>query len=124
MEKKELKDLLDAHILTDDKAFIKEFKSNPPQVCERLQWQPGEGIVSELPTKDLIQLLSRYLNNDGIYVKNILHYLLRCERLLTWIAEAQGVDVDKKFKEDAKIKAEQMEQNLSKIKEQLKNTGK
>lgn len=124
MDKKEFKTLLDSHILTDDEEFVNEYKSNPPQVAEKLQWQPGEAIISELSKKDLIQLLSRYLNNEGTYIKNILHFLLRIERMLTWELEAKGIDVNKKFKEDAKKKAEQMELNLAQAKAELENLSK
>jgi len=118
------KELLKKHLLTDDKEFVAQYEANPPQIIKDLQWQAGEGIISELDPKDWVQLLSRYLNNDGVYVKNILHFLLRCERLLTWIAEANGVNVDAKFKQDAKEKLEKQEELNKLIKEQLKNSVK
>lgn len=120
MNKKQIEELLKEHCLTNDKDFVKSYKENPPQIIEKLQWFAGEGIVSELSTKDLVQLLSRYLNDNGIYIKNILHFILRIEKLLTFIAEKEGIDVNKAFKEDAKKVAEKMEENLQKSKEAIK----
>lgn len=120
MEKNEkLEKLLDEHLLSKDKDFIESYKQNPPQVQEKLEWQPGEAIISELDVKDLIQLGSRYLNNLSIYDKNILHFIIRIERLLTWLLEAQGVNVQEKFKEDAKAQAELIEEKIRVAKEQL-----
>ena len=116
MEKEKL---LAAHLLTEDKDFIESYKQNPPQIQEKLEWQPGEAIISELDKKDLIQLGSRYLNNLSIYDKNILHFVIRIERLLTWLLEAQGVNVQEKFKEDAKAQAELIEEKIRVAKEQL-----
>lgn len=121
MNKKEIEELLKEHCLTDDKEFIKNYKENPPQIIEKLQWFAGEGIISELSTKDLVQLLSRYLNDGGVYIKNILHFILRIEKLLTFIAVKLGVNVNEEFKNDAKKIAEKMEENLQKSKEALKN---
>jgi len=117
MEKTKLEKLLSEHLLTDDPNVVEAYKNNPPQIIEKLQWECGEGIISELDNKDLIQLLSRYLNNDGVYVKNILHLLLRIEKLLTFIAKKSGVDVDKEFKDDAKKQAE-----ILKIRESTKES--
>ena len=116
MEKEKL---LADHLLTEDKDFVESYKQNPPQVQEKLEWQPGEAIISELDKKDLIQLGSRYLNNLSIYDKNILHFVIRIERLLTWLLEAQGVNVQEKFKEDAKAQAELIEEKIRVAKEQL-----
>ena len=116
MEKEKL---LADHLLTEDKDFVESYKQNPPQIQEKLEWQPGEAIISELDKKDLIQLGSRYLNNLSIYDKNILHFVIRIERLLTWLLEAQGVNVQEKFKEDAKAQAELIEEKIRVAKEQL-----
>lgn len=121
MEKK-VEELIKEHLLTDDKEFKNAYEQNPPLVATEIQWQPGEQIISELPQKDLIQLLSRYLNNDGVYVKNLLHLLLRIEKELTWLLEANGVDVNKKFKEDAKRQAELIEENIEKAKQEIKKS--
>ena len=115
----EIEKLLAAHLISKDKDFVESYKQNPPQVQEKLEWQPGEAIISELDIKDLIQLGSRYLNNLSIYDKNILHFIIRIERLLTWLLEAQGVNVQEKFKEDAKAQAELIEEKIRVAKEQL-----
>jgi hypothetical protein len=39
--------------------------------------------------------------------------------LLTWLLEAQGVNVQEKFKEDAKAQAELIEEKIRVAKEQL-----
>ena len=122
MEKKELLKLIAEHLLTDDKEFVKAYKENEPQIQEKLQWQPGEAIISELSTKDLIQLGSRYLNNISVYEKNLLHLLIRIEKELQWLLEIQGVDVQKKFREDAKKQAELLEQRIEKSKEEIKKS--
>lgn len=122
-KKLDSKGLVESHLIEKDKEFVKAYKQNPPQVAEKLQWQPGEQIVSELDEKDLIQLLSRYLNNDGVYVKNILHLLLRIEKELSWLLERFGVDINAKFKEDAKLQAELIEKRLAESKEALKNVA-
>ena len=117
MEKEKL---LKEHLITDEKGFVDAYNENPPQIQEKLEWQPGEAIISELSTKDLIQLASRYLNNDAVYTKNILHLLIRMERLLTWLLEAQGVDVQARFREDAKKQAELLEKRIEDSKAELK----
>ena len=124
MEKTQLEKLLAEHLLTNDEEFVKQYKENPPQVVEGLQYQPGEAIISELPTKDLVQLGSRYLNNISVYEKNILHLLIRIEKELTWLLEEKGVDVQKKFREDAKLQAEALENRIKQSMEELKNLSK
>ena len=116
--------LLKEHMLSTDEEFVKAYEENPPIIEEKLGWQPGEIIISELPPKDQAQVLSRYLNNLSIYDKNNLHLLLRIERLLTWLCEAQGIDVAKKFREDAKAQAELMEARLQASKKALENSTK
>ena len=116
--------LLKEHLLTEEKEFVKEYKENPPQIQEKLGWQPGEAIISELSAKDLIQLGSRYLNNISVYEKNILHLLIRVEKELAWLLEEKGVDVQAKFREDAKLQAELLEQRIENSKKELKNFAK
>lgn len=123
MNEKELARVILAHLLTEDEEFVKAYKENPPQVATNLQWQPGEGIISELSKKDLIQLASRYANDLSVYVKNILHFELRIERLLTWLCEAQGIDVKAKFKEDAKAKEQELQERIEKSKEDLEKSN-
>lgn len=118
------KTLLKEHLLTEDKEFVNAYKENPPQIQKKLEWQPGEAIISELSEKDLIQLGSRYLNNLSVYSKNILHFMIRIEKLLTWLLEAQGIDVQAKFKEDAKAQAELMEEKIKIAKEKLEKSVK
>lgn len=121
---KEIVELIKNHLLTNDEEFAKAYKANPPHIAAELQWQPGEVIVSELSTKDLIQLASRYTNDLVTFVKNILHFELRIEKLLTWLCEVNGIDVAAKFKEDAKIKQEQMEKQLAANKKALEEAAK
>ena len=116
--------LLKEHMLSSDEEFVKEYEKNPPMVEEKLQWQPGEIIISELPPKDLAQVLSRYLNNISVYNKNMLHLLLCMERLLTWLCEERGIDVAQKFKEDARAQAELMEARIQASKKALENSPK
>lgn len=124
MQKEELEKLLLDHLLTDEKEEVEQYKQNPPQVIEKLQWQPGEAIIGKLSKEDLLQLLSRYLNNDGVYTKNILHLLIRIEKELQWLLEEKGVDVQAKFREDAKKQAELVEERIRQSKEALKNSVK
>ena len=120
MEKEKL---IKEHLLTDEKEFVESYNENPPQIEEKLQWQPGEAIISELSNKDLIQLASRYLNNDAVYTKNILHLLIRIEKELQWLLEEKGVDIQAKFREDAKKQAELLEQRIENSKEELKKAA-
>lgn len=122
MDKKEL--LKSQHLITKDEAFVKEYKQNPPVIEEQLQWQPGEVIISELSKEDLIQLGSRYLNNISVYLKNILHLMLRTEKELAWLLEKNGVDVGEKFKQDAKEQAELLNARIEEAKKQLKESVK
>lgn len=46
--------LLAAHLLTKDKDFVESYKQNPPQIQEKLEWQPGEAIISELDRKSVV----------------------------------------------------------------------
>ena len=124
MQSAELEKLLLDHLLTNDEEFVKQYKENPPQVIEKLAWQPGEAIIGKLSKEDLLQLLSRYLNNDGVYTKNILHLLIRIEKELQWLLEEKGVDVQGKFKEDAKKQAELVEERIRQSKEALKESVK
>ena len=125
MNKEELKKqdekIINEHLFTEDEELVKNYKENPPQVIRSLAYMPGEAIISELDKKDLIQLFSRYLNNDGVYTKNILHLLLRIEKLLSWLCEEEGINVKEKFKEDAKIQAEELEKRIQESKEALQN---
>lgn len=112
-------ELLKEHLLTDDEEFVKAYNENEPQIEEKLQWQPGEMIISELSKKDLIQLASRYLNNISVYDKNILHFLIRIEKELCWLLEEKGVNVQEKFREDAKEQAALLEQRIAESKKAL-----
>ena len=112
--------LLEEHLLTEDEEFVKEYRENPPQIQHKLQYQPNEAIISKLDKEDLIQLGSRYLNNFAVYLKNILHLLVRTEKELKWLLESNGVDVDKKFKDDAKAQLELMEKQIEESKKALK----
>ena len=123
-EEEKVAKLVLAHILTNDENFKKQYLANPPHIATRLQWQPGEGVISELPKKDLIQLASRYANDNNVLLKNILHFELRIEKLLTWLFESNGVEVKAKFKEDAKRAEEELEKKGELLKEQLENPNK
>ena len=116
--------LLKEHMLSTDEEFVKAYEENPPFIEEKIQWQPGEVIISELPPKDQAQVLSRYLNNISVYDKNILHLMLRIERLLIWLCEEQGINIAEKFKQDAKAQAELMEARLQASKKALENSTK
>ena len=124
MEKEVLLKLLAEHLLSSDSEFKKAYKENPPIVEETLAWQPGELIVGELSENDKYQLLSRYLNNISVYLKNEVHLQLRIEKLLTFLLEAQGVDVQAKFREDAKKQAELVEQRIEETKKAIKESVK
>lgn len=124
MEEKEIKKIIEEHLLSKVEEFINAYKENPPKVETKLQYQPGEPIIAYLPKEDLIQLASRYLNDNAVYLKNILHFLVRIERLLTWELEEQGVDIQAKFKEDAKKQAELVEQRIVESKKALKESVK
>lgn len=124
MEKEVLLKLLAEHLLSSDPEFKKAYKENPPIVEETLAWQPGELIVGELSANDKYQLLSRYLNNISVYLKNEVHLQLRIEKLLTFLLEAQGVDVQAKFREDAKKQAELVEQRIEETKKAIKESVK
>jgi len=99
----------------------KIYEQNPPTIIKDIEWFANEAVFSELSQKDFNQVISRYLNNISVYDKNIVHLLLRIEKLLTFLLVDKGLDVDKLFKEDAKLQAEKMEQQERAIKEQLKN---
>lgn len=118
MNEKELKELLASHRPANEE-LAKQFDEANPNIIEKLEWQPNEAVISELSTKDLIQLGSRYLNDFAIYMKNILHFELRIEKLLTFLLEEKGIDVNKKFKEDAKKMLKIREQALQESKDAL-----
>lgn len=124
MEKKKLLKLLAKHLLSSDPEVKKAYEKNPPLVEDVLAWQPGELIVSELSENDKFQLLSRYLNNISVYLKNEVHLQLRIEKLLTFLLEAQGIDVQAKFKEDAEKQAKLIEQRIEESKKAIKNSVK
>ena len=124
MEKETLLKLLAEHLLSSDAEFKKAYEKNPPVVEETLGWQPGELIVGELSENDKYQLLSRYLNNISVYLKNEVHLQLRIEKLLTFLLEAQGINVQEKFREDAKKQAELVEQRIEESKKAIKESVK
>jgi len=120
----ETKKLIKEHNLTKDEEFNKAYSANEPTVLEKLQWQPGECIISELDPKDQAQLLSRYLNDLCVYDKNNLHLLLRISKLLEFIARKIGVNVEAEFKDDARKLAELQEKQLEESKKALQNCKK
>jgi hypothetical protein len=115
------KELIKAHLYSTDEEFVKEYESNPPHVAEKLQWQPGEAIISELSKKDLTQLWARYNNDIVVFEKNILHMLLRIEKLLTFLAEEKGINVKEAFRKDAQEREKELEEQQAKLKKQLEN---
>lgn len=120
MTENEKKELLESHKPTDENAK-KNYEDNPPRVIEGLEYQAGEGIIAKLSREDLIQLASRYLNDFGVLLRNVVHFQLRQEKLMTFIAEKMGIDVKQAFKDDAAKTAELMEKRLEQSKEELKN---
>ena len=123
MTEQEKQELLKSHA-PEDEGAKKRYEENPPHIVEKLNWNEGEGVISELSTKDLIQLGSRYLNDFGVLLRNLLHYQLRIEKILTFIAEDRGIDVNKAFKEDAKKVEQLINARVEASKEALKNIKK
>jgi len=123
MTENEKKELLESHKPVDEDA-AKRYEDNPPRIVDKLEYQPGEGVVGELPEGDFKQLITRYLNDFGVLLRNVVHFQLRTEKVLEFMATKMGIDVSKEFKEDAKRVAEQMEAQERAIKEQLQNCGK
>ena len=123
MNENEKKELLESHKPTDENAK-KNYEDNPPRIIESLEYQAGEGIIAKLSREDLIQLASRYLNDFGVLLRNVVHFQLRQEKLMTFIAEKMGIDVKQAFKEDAAKTAELMEKRLEQSKKDLEKVGK
>lgn len=121
MEKEEL---LEKHLLLENEEFKKAYKENPPVIEDVLAWQPGELIVGELSENDKFQLISRYLNNISVYLKNEVHLQLRIEKLLTFLLEEKGIDVNAKFREDAQRQAELVEKRIEESKKAIKESVK
>jgi len=124
MEKEKLLELIAKHLLSSDPNFKKAYEEHPPVVEEVLGWQPGELIVGELNENDKFQLTTRYLNDIAVYLKNEVHLQLRIEKLLTFLCEAQGINVQAKFREDAKKQAELMEKSIEESKKAIKESVK
>jgi len=123
MTENEKKELLESHKPVDEDA-AKRYEDNPPRIVDKLEYQPGEGVVGELPEGDFKQLITRYLNDFGVLLRNVVHFQLRTEKVLEFIAKNQGIDLAKEFKEDAKAVQLAMEQHQEAVKQALKNSGK
>lgn len=123
MTEQEKKELLESHKPSDPE-LAKVYEQNPPHIAEHLEYLAGEGVVGHLPDADYKQFIIRYLNDFGVVLRNLLHFELRIEKELQFMATKMGIDVAKEFKEDARKVAEQMEANERAIKEQLQNCGK
>lgn len=120
MTKEEIAKFLEEHKPTDPEQ-AKAFENNLPHIVETLEYFAGEGVVSQLNDGDKFQFLTRYLNDFGVLLRNILHFELRIEKLLTFIAEGNGIDVKKAFKDDAAKQAELLDKRIEESKEQLQN---
>ena len=123
MTENEKKELLESHKPVDEDA-AKRYEDNPPRIVDKLEYQPGEGVVGELPEGDFKQLITRYLNDFGVLLRNVVHFQLRTEKVLEFIAKNQGIDLAKEFKEDAKAAQLAMEQHQEAVKQALKDCGK
>jgi len=123
MNEQEKKQLLESHKPSDPE-LAKVYEQNPPHIADHLEYLAGEGVVGHLPDADYKQLIIRYLNDFGVVLRNLLHFELRIEKELQFMATKMGIDVSKEFKEDAKRVAEQMEAQERAVKEQLQNCGK
>lgn len=119
MNENEKKELLESHKPVDEDA-AKRYEANPPHIVDKIEYQPGEGVVGELPEGDFKQLMTRYLNDFGVLLRNILHFQLRTEKVLEFIARNQGIDLVKEFKEDAKAMQAAMDSRLESTKEAIK----
>lgn len=119
MNENEKKELLESHKPADEDA-AKRYEANPPHIVDKIEYQPGEGVVGELPEGDFKQLMTRYLNDFGVLLRNILHFQLRTEKVLEFIARNQGIDLVKEFKEDAKAMQAAMDSRLESTKEAIK----
>lgn len=119
MTENEKKELLESHKPADEDA-AKRYEANPPHIVDKIEYQPGEGVVGELPEGDFKQLMTRYLNDFGVLLRNILHFQLRTEKVLEFIARNQGIDLVKEFKEDAKAMQAAMDSRLESTKEAIK----
>ena len=123
MTENEKKELLESH-KPDDEEAAKRYEDNPPRIVDKIEYQPGEGVVGELPEGDFKQLITRYLNDFGVLLRNVVHFQLRTEKVLEFIAKNQGIDLAKEFKEDAKAAQLAMEQHQEAVKQALKDCGK
>lgn len=123
MTQEEKAKILESHKPSDPE-LAKEYEKNPPRIVEGLEYQPGEGVIGNLPDADFKQFVIRYLNDFGVLLRNFVHFQLRTEKILTFIATNMGIDVTKEFKEDAKRVSAQMEAQQQMLKEQIKNYGK
>ena len=123
MTKNEKKELLESHKPVDEDA-AKRYEDNPPRIVDKLEYQPGEGVVGELPEGDFKQLITRYLNDFGVLLRNVVHFQLRTEKVLEFIAKNQGIDLAKEFTEDTKAAQLAMEQHQEAVKQALKDCGK
>lgn len=123
MTENKKKELLESHKPVDEDA-AKRYENNPPHIVDKIEYQPGEGVVGELPEGDFKQLITRYLNDFGVLLRNVVHFQLRTEKVLEFIAKNQGIDLAKEFKEDAKAVQLAMEQQQEAAKKALKDCGK
>lgn len=97
----------------------KEIESN---IIKELPKVEGELIISQLSKEDLIQLGARYLNDICTYLKNIVLFEAQTSQMVKWLCEKNGIDVNALRRETAAKMREQLDKNIEKSKEEIKNS--
>jgi hypothetical protein len=101
--------------------YKKLLKEQPPIYIDELLLKPNEIVFSKLDEGERFQVLTRYLNDLCTFTKSILQITADQYILIELLCKKQGIDVKAEKQAIAKRIKEQMDTNIEKSKEQIKN---
>jgi len=114
--------MLEEKELTEQELYEQELKQNPPKIITELERRPGEVDFSQLSDADFRQLMTRYFNDVCAINKSTLQIIADLYVVIEFIADKMGINVKAKKMEMARKYAKQIEENIEKSKQDIKDS--
>ena len=104
----------------NNEEYKKALEENQPKIIEKLDFGPGEIVFSKLDDGERFQVITRYLNDICSITKSMLQITADQYVIIEFLCKKLGVDVAKEKRELAEKIQKQQEEELSKVKEEIK----
>ena len=104
----------------NNEEYKKALEENPPKIIEKLDFGPGEIVFSKLHYGERFQVITQYLNDICSITKSMLQITADQYVIIEFLCKKLGIDVAKEKRELAEKIQKQQEEELSKVKEEIK----